>query len=110
MLAYLFLFIAIGTEVVATSALKATNGFTKPLPVAIVVVGYTISFIMLSLSLRTIGVSVAYAIWAGLGTAGIALLGWLFYNESLNLATVLGIGLILAGVLVLHLFSNLAAH
>ncbi|WP_197566768.1 DMT family transporter [Billgrantia diversa] len=110
MMAFVYLALAIVAEVVATSALKATDGFTRLAPSLVVVVGYTIAFFMLSLVLRTIPVGIAYAIWAGLGIVLVALVGVVVYGQRPDLPAVLGIGLIIAGVVVIQLFSRIAAH
>ncbi|MCC5882671.1 MAG: multidrug efflux SMR transporter [Halomonas sp.] len=109
-MAFFYLALAIIAEVVATSALKATHGFTRLVPSLIVIVGYTIAFYMLSLVLRTIPVGIAYAIWAGLGIVLVALVGVLVYGQRPDLPAVLGIGLIVAGVVVIQLFSRMSAH
>ena len=108
--AYLFLALAIVAEVVATSALKASHGFTRLWPSLLVVIGYAIAFYCLSLVLRTVPVGVAYAIWSGVGVALIALIGWLVLDQPLDLPAVIGIALIVSGVAVLQLFSKAAAH
>jgi small multidrug resistance pump len=102
--------IAIVAEVVATSLLKASDGFTRPLPTAFSLLGYAIAFYCLSLALRTVPVGVAYAIWAGIGLALISTAGWLLFGEKLDWAAILGIGLILAGVLVINLLSGSVRH
>lgn len=107
---WLYLAVAIVSEVIATSALKAAEGFTRPLPAAIVVVGYGIAFYCLSVVLRTLPVGVAYAIWSGVGIALVALIGWLVYGQSLDLPAILGLTLIVAGVVVLNVFSKTIAH
>lgn len=103
---WLYLGLAIVCEVIATSALKSSNGFSRLLPSVIVVVGYSVAFYSLSLALRTLPVGIAYAIWAGVGIALIAVIGLLLHGQSLDRAAVAGIGLIVAGVLVLTLFSK----
>ncbi|MFT4089684.1 MAG: multidrug efflux SMR transporter [Asticcacaulis sp.] len=108
--AYAYLALAICAEVVATSALKATEGFSKPLPTLITVVGYGIAFWMLSLCLKTIPVGIAYALWSGIGIVLISVVGWVVYRQSLDLAAIAGLGLILAGVAVINLFSKSVAH
>ncbi|WP_209539270.1 DMT family transporter [Billgrantia sulfidoxydans] len=110
MMAFVYLALAIVAEVVATSALKATDGFTRPGPSLLVVVGYAIAFFMLSLVLRTIPVGIAYAIWAGLGIVLVALVGIVVYGQRPDLPAVLGIGLIVTGVVVIQLFSRISAH
>ncbi|WP_279116976.1 multidrug efflux SMR transporter [Acidithiobacillus thiooxidans] len=107
---WLYLAIAIVSEVVATSALKAANGFTRWGPSLLVMAGYTSAFYFLSLALRTIQLGVAYAIWSGVGVALIILVGWVVYRQPLNVASLIGIALIVAGVIVLHIFSKTAAH
>jgi small multidrug resistance pump len=101
---------AILCEVLATSALKASNGFTRPIPTFMVIIGYGVAFYCLSLSLRTIPIGIVYAIWSGSGVALIALIGWLVYGQVLDLAAVVGLALIVAGVIVLNLFSRMATH
>ena len=106
----LILLIAIIAEVAATSALKAAEGFTRLLPSIVVVIGYAIAFTCLSLTLKTIPLGVAYAIWSGVGTALVALVGWLYYKQPLDLPGMIGIALIVSGTIVLNLFSRVAAH
>jgi small multidrug resistance pump len=107
---WIYLAIAIVCEVVATSALKASDGFTRWVPSLLVVVGYATAFYFLSLTLRTMPLGIAYAIWAGIGVALVALVGWLVYRQSLDVAAVVGMALIIAGVVVLNVFSKTAAH
>nr|WP_315480557.1 multidrug efflux SMR transporter [uncultured Rhodoferax sp.] len=107
---WLYLAIAIACEVVATSALKATEGFTRWQPSALVVAGYGLAFFFLSLTLRSIPVGIAYAIWAGAGVVLVSIAGWLLYQQVLDCAAILGIGLIVAGVLVINLFSKVVVH
>ena len=107
---YLYLGIAVAAEVIATSALKASDGFTRLLPSLVVVVGYGIAFYFLSLVLKTVPVGVAYAIWSGAGIVLIGLIGWLVLKQPLDLPAMLGMGLIIAGVAVIQLFSRTAAH
>ena len=109
-LPWLYLAFAIAAEIVATSALKVADGFTKPLPSLVSILGYSLAFYLLSLSLRTIPVGIAYAIWAGVGIVVIALIGWRLFKQPLDGAAMIGIGLIVAGVLVLNLFSRAAQH
>lgn len=107
---WLILGIAIVSEVIATSALKASEGFTRLLPSVIVVIGYGIAFYCLALVLRTLPVGIVYAIWSGVGVALIALVGCLLYGQTLDLPAIVGIGLIVAGVAVLNVFSKTVAH
>ena len=106
---YLYLGIAVAAEVIATSALKASDGFTRPLPTVVVALGYGIAFYFLSLVLKTVLVGVAYAIWSGAGIVLIGLIGWLVLKQPLDLPAALGMGLIIAGVAVIQLFSRTAA-
>ena len=106
---YLYLGIAVAAEVIATSALKASDGFTRLLPSLVVVVGYGIAFYFLSLVLKTVPVGVAYAVWSGAGIVLIGLIGWLALKQPLDLPAMLGMGLIIAGVAVIQLFSRTAA-
>ena len=110
MLPWLFLSVAIVAEVVGTSFLKASAGFTKPLPVVAVVLGYGLSFYFLSLTLETLPVGIAYAVWSGVGLVLITAVAWVAFGQTLDLPAVIGMGLILAGVLILNLFSTAAGH
>ena len=103
---YAYLAIAIVCEVIATTSLKASAGFSLPIPSAIVVAGYSASFYFLALVLKTIPVGIAYSIWAGLGIVLVAILGSIVYRQIPDLPAMLGMGLIIGGVLVIHLFSN----
>ena len=105
-MAYLYLAIAIAAEIVATTALKASDGFSRLIPSIVVVCGYAITFVFLSLTLRTIPVGIAYAIWSGVGIVAISILGWLFFRQTLDMPAILGMAMIVAGVVVLNLFSN----
>jgi small multidrug resistance pump len=105
---WLFLAVAIVAEVIATTALKASEGFTRTWPSTLVVAGYGIAFYMLSLTLRTIPMGVVYAIWSGAGIVLITLAGFFLYRQRLDLPAL--IGLIVAGVLVMQLFSKTTGH
>ena len=107
---YLYLVIAIIAEVIATSALKASNGFSVPLPSLITAVGYAISLYFLSLTLKFIPVGIAYAIWSGVGIVLIAAVAWVFQGQKLDAPAMLGMGLIVAGVVVMNVFSKVSAH
>ena len=106
---YIFLSIAIVSEVVATTALKASAEFTKPVPSVIVVIGYAISFYLLTLVLRSLPVGVTYAIWAGMGILLIAVIGAVYYKEIPDLPGIVGMALIIAGVVVLQGYSKTPA-
>lgn len=110
MIHWAYLAIAIAAEVAGTSFLRATNGFTKPLPSLIVVAGYGVAFYFLSLTLDRIPIGIAYAVWSGVGVTLVAGIGWAVYGQALDAAALVGIGLIVAGVIVLNLFSQSAAH
>jgi small multidrug resistance pump len=107
---WIYLAIAIITEVIGTSALKSSEGFTRLLPSAMVIVSYSISFYLLSLTLRSIPVGVVYAVWSGAGIVLLALIGAFFFKQSLDIPAVIGISLILAGVIVINLFSRAAVE
>jgi small multidrug resistance pump len=107
---YAYLIAAIVAEVIATSALKASEGFSRPWPSALVVTGYGIAFYFLAQTLRVFPVGVAYAIWSGLGIILISLVGWLWYGQALDAPAILGLALIVAGVVVVNLFSTAVAH
>lgn len=107
---WLFLTVAIVSEVVATSTLKFTESFTKLWPSVLVIAGYSISFYFLSLSLRTIPVGIAYAIWSGLGTVLIILAAWALFSQKLDIPALLGIGLIVSGVVLMNVFSKAMPH
>jgi small multidrug resistance pump len=105
-----WLVIAIIAEVIATSALRASNGFTRLVPSVIVVVGYGLAFYGLSLTLRNIPVGIVYAVWSGVGIVLITLVAMALYRQVPDLPAVFGLGLIVAGVVVLNLFSKMQAH
>ncbi|WP_024873479.1 DMT family transporter [Tolumonas lignilytica] len=102
---WLILLIAILSEVTATTSLKLSESFTKIGPSILVILGYGISFYCLSLTLKSIPVGVVYAIWSGMGISLITIVGWMMFGERLNIPTLLGIGLIFAGVMVINIFS-----
>jgi multidrug transporter EmrE-like cation transporter len=108
--AYAILALAIICEVVATSAMKAAEGFTRPGPSVLVILGYAAAFFFLSQVLDRIPLGIAYAIWAGGGIALVGLVAWIVYGQRPDLAGFAGMGLIVAGVLVLNLFSKTSAH
>lgn len=103
MLGWIFLAIAIASEVGATTALRYTNGFTSPVPTVITLLGYGIAFASLSQALRTLDLGVAYAVWAGIGTAVIALIGIVAFGEPGTLVKTFGLALIIAGVVMINL-------
>jgi small multidrug resistance pump len=107
---WIYLAIAIAAEVIATSALKTSESFTRLLPSIITVAGYVISFYFLSLTLRVLPVGIAYAVWSGVGIVAISVIGYLLFKQSLDLAALIGIGFIVVGVIVLNVFSKSAGH
>ena len=109
-MSYLYLVIAIVAEVIATSALKASDQFSKILPSIIVVIGYGVAFYYLSLVLKTIPIGVAYAIWSGAGIALVTVVGLVFFDQKLDFAAIIGISLIVAGVVVMNVFSKTVGH
>jgi small multidrug resistance pump len=109
-MSYLYLAIAIVAEVIGTSALKAAEGFTRPGPSLVVIVGYGAAFYFLSLALKTIPVGIAYAIWSGVGVALITLIGWVVFRQRLDAAALAGLALIVAGVVVIQVFSGAEAR
>lgn len=108
--AYITLTIAIISEVIATTALKATEGFTRWQPSLVVIAGYGLSFYMLSRTLKYIPVGIVYAIWSGVGIVLITLLSWAVYDQKIDLGAAVGMGLIIVGVTVINLFSGTAVH
>ena len=107
---WLFLAVAIAGEVMATSALKSSEGFSKLVPSVMVVTGYVVAFYFLSLTLKTMQVGVAYAIWAGVGVVLVAAIAWLVGGQKLDAPAMIGMALIVAGVVVMNLFSKSVAH
>lgn len=109
-MSWIYLAIAITAEIIATSALKASEGFSRLYPSLITFAGYAIAFYCLSLTLRVIPVGVAYAIWSGAGIVAISIVGYFLFKQTLDLAALIGIGLIVSGVLVLNVFSKSTGH
>lgn len=109
-ISYFYLAIAIVFEVIGTSALKASESFTRLVPSLVTVATYAASFLFLSLTLKTIPVGIAYAVWAGVGIVLIAAIGWLWFRQPLDLAALAGLGLIVSGVVVVHAFSRTLPH
>ena len=107
---YFYLAVAIVSEVIGTSSLKAAEGFTRPVPSVITLVAFAVAFYFLSLTLRTLPIGVAYAIWSGVGIVLISAIGWVVFGQRLDPMALVGMGLILAGVAVIHLLSGSAEH
>lgn len=109
-MAYLYLALAIVSEVIGTSALKATEEFTRLVPSVIVVLGYASAFFFLTLTLRTFPVGIAYAIWSGVGIVLVCIAGYVLYNQTLDSAALIGMGFIIAGVIIVNGFSKSMPH
>lgn len=107
---YLFLLLSIISEVIATTALKLSDSFTRLWPSLITVMFYIIAFWSLTIPMRTIPTGIIYAVWSGAGIVLISLAGWIIYGQKLDMAALTGIGLIIAGVMVINLFSNSTGH
>ncbi|MEC8735541.1 MAG: SMR family transporter [Candidatus Thermoplasmatota archaeon] len=103
---WMFLALAIISEVIATTSLKSTEGFTKLVPSIIVVIGYTAAFYFVSLTLDTLPVGIVYAIWSGVGIALVAIISVIVLDQKLDAGAVIGMGLIIAGVVVMRVFSK----
>lgn len=106
----MILFLAILSEVIGTTALKLSDGFTKIVPSVVVVIGYGASFYLLSISLKVIPIGLAYAIWSGVGIVLTVIAGMIIWRESLDWARVVGIIFIILGILVINLFSKITVH
>lgn len=107
---WIFLCVAIIAEVIATSALKSSEGFSKSIASVIVVLGFIIAFYCLSLTLKTIPVGIAYAIWSGVGIVLVTIIAWIVFDQKLDVWGIIGIALIMSGVLVLNLLSKTSSH
>lgn len=103
---WLLLLVAIASEIVATSALKETQGFTRLLPSVVCICGYALAFYLLSVVVKSVPVGVAYALWSGVGVVVVSLVGWFFFHQKLDLPAIIGLALIISGVGVMHLFSH----
>lgn len=107
---YFYLAVAIVFEVISTSSLKSSQGFTRLLPGVVAVVGYLITFYFLALTLKTMPIGIAYAIWSGVGILLLAAIDWIWFRQALDLPAILGLSLIIAGVVTVHLFSKTLQH
>ena len=110
LLNYFYLIVAVIFEVIATTALKQTEGFTRLLPSLVSVGGYALAFYFLSLPLRTMPVGIVYAMWCGAGIIFITAIGWVWFRQALDLPALAGMGLIMAGVIVINLWSKTVVH
>ena len=109
-LTYIYLFIAVAAETIGTTALQASSQFTKFWPSVLVVIAYAIAFYFLGVVLKYIPVGIAYAMWSGLGIVLISLIGLVVFGQGLDLAAILGLGMIIGGIVVIQLFSGSATH
>lgn len=109
-MAWIYLTIAIVAEVIATAALKSSEGFTKLVPSVLVVAGYGIAFYLLSKIVQVLPLAITYAIWSGAGIALVGIIGWVWLGQKLDMAAICGIGLIIIGVLVINMFSSTVSH
>ncbi len=107
---YIYLCIAIVAEVIATSSLKATEQFSKPLPTMVVIAGYGLAFFLLSIVVKTLPVGIVYAIWSGAGIVLVAIVGLVWLKQRLDVPAMVGIAMILAGVVVINVFSSSVPH
>lgn len=107
---YLILAFAVFAEVIATSALASIEGLSRPVPLLLVVVGYVISFFLLSIVVKSIPIGVAYAIWSGMGIVLVAVVGMVFYQQRPDVAAIAGMLLIISGVVIMQLYSSMKAH
>ena len=110
MKSWLLLLVAVVCEVVGTSAIKYSNDFTKVIPSIVVFVGFGMAFYILSMSLKVIPIGMAYAVWSGLGIVLISIIGHFVFNQRLDTPAFIGMGFILAGVLIMQVFSSAVAH
>jgi small multidrug resistance pump len=110
MMTYLYLIVAVVFEVIGTSALQASEQFTKPKPLILTAIGYAAAFYFLSMVLRTMPVGIAYAIWSGLGVILITLVGLVWFGQRLDMPAIIGLTLIVAGVATINLFSQTVVH
>ena len=107
---YIYLIIAVAAETISTSALQASNQFTRLGPTLLVILSYGVAFYFLGIALKYIPVGIAYALWSGLGIVLIALIGFAVFGQTLDLAAILGLAMIIGGIVVIQLFSGSATH
>ena len=107
---YLYLAVAIIAEVAATSALKASEEFTRLIPSIIVIVGYGVAFYFMTLVLRVIPIGITYAVWSGLGIVLVAIVGFFLYKQTPDIPAIIGMSLIVSGVIVINVFSKTISH
>ncbi|WP_299686619.1 multidrug efflux SMR transporter [uncultured Tateyamaria sp.] len=107
---YIYLIVAVAAETIGTTALQASNQFTRAGPTVVVVLAYGVAFYCLGIALKHIPVGIAYALWSGLGIVLIALIGFSIFGQTLDAAAIVGLALIIAGIIVIQLFSDTATH
>ena len=107
---YIILMLAVLAETIGTTALQASQQFSRPLPSVIVVIAYGAAFYLLAIALKSFPVGIAYAMWSGMGIVFIAIIGFAVFGQRLDMAAILGIALIMAGIVVINLFSGTATH
>jgi len=107
---YLILMLAVLAETIGTTALQASQQFSKPLPSIIVVIAYGVAFYLLAIALKTFPVGVAYAMWSGFGIVFVSIIGFMVFGQKLDLAAIIGLAMIVGGILVINLLSNTATH
>lgn len=107
---YFYLILAVAAETVGTTALQASQQFTRLIPSVLVVIGYGLAFYLMAQTLRVMPVGIVYAIWSGLGIVFIAAIGYMVFGQKLDLPALLGIAMIVGGILVIHLFSATSTH
>lgn len=105
-MAYLYLLIAVVAEVIATSALNASKGFTQPIPSTITCIGYLIAIYFLALTMKSIPMGITYALWSGAGIVFISTIGWVVFKQQLDTAAMIGLAFILFGIVIINIFSN----
>lgn len=105
-MAFLYLAIAILAEVIATAALKASNGFSVLIPSVVTVLGYGIALFFLSLTMKTVPVGITYALWSGAGIVLISMVGWIYYKQHLDAAALIGLSFMVVGILIINVFSK----
>ncbi|MGR3617033.1 MAG: DMT family transporter [Paracoccaceae bacterium] len=107
---YLYLLVAVAAETVATTALQASEQFSRLVPSLVVVIGYALAFYLMGLTLKYMPVGIVYAIWSGMGIVLITTIGWVWFGHKLDMAAIVGMAMIIGGVLIIHLFSKSVTH
>lgn len=105
-MSFIYLFIAVIAEVLATSAMKASHGFTVLIPSLVTVLGYAIAIYFLSLTFKVIPIGIAYALWSGAGIILVSAVGWIYYKQHLDVAAIIGLGFMIIGIVIINVFSK----